>query len=109
MDLIRDILDTDVLDRNGRAMGKLDGIVAELRPGRPPVLKAIELGPATKATRLHPKLGRMVARHSKPFRISWSDIQEIRLDAKVKLDAEKTPLPNFEKRVRAVLKRIPGA
>lgn len=109
MDLIRDILDTDVVDRNGRAMGKLDGIIAELRPGRPPVLKAIELGLATKAMRLHPKLGRMVARRSKPFRISWTDIQEIALDAKVNLDAERTPVLNFEKRIRAFLRRIPGA
>ncbi|HET8549450.1 MAG TPA: hypothetical protein VFL57_15665 [Bryobacteraceae bacterium] len=109
MDLIRDILDTDVLDRNGRLMGKLDGIVAELRPGRPPVLKAIELGLATKARRLHRKLGRIVGRRSKPFRIAWGDIQDIGIDATVKLEAEKTPVLAFEKRVRSILLKIPGA
>lgn len=109
MHLIRDILDTDVLDRNGRAMGKLDGIVAELRPGRPPVLKAIELGLVTKARRLSPALGRLAARYWKPFRIAWSDIEDIGLDARVNVLAEDTPALRFEKRVRAILTRIPGA
>jgi hypothetical protein len=109
MKLIRDILDTDVLDRNGRAMGKVDGIAAELRPGRPPLLKAIDMGLAIKARRLHPKLGRMVARRTKPFRIAWPDIQDIGLDATVNLIADDTPLLSFEKRLRAMLMRIPGA
>jgi hypothetical protein len=109
VDLIRDILDTDVLDRNGRAIGKLDGIVAELRPGRPPVLKAIELGVATKAMRLHPRLGHMAARRLPPFRILWSDIDHIGLDATVKLSADDTPLLKFEKRLRSILMKIPGA
>ena len=109
MDLIRDILDTDVLDRNGRAMGKLDGIVAQLRPGRPPLLTAIELGPAVKARRLHRRLAGAVARRSAPFRIPWSEIEEIGIDAKVKLDAESTPMLRWERRLRAILTRIPGA
>ena len=109
MDLIRDILDTDVLDRNGRAMGKLDGIVAELRPGRPPLLKAIELGLPIKARRLHPRLGWMVSRWFTSTRVLWTDIEEIGMDAKLKLDARDTPALALEERIRRILIRIPGA
>ena len=32
--LVRDVLDTQVLDRSKRPMGKVDGLVLELRAGR---------------------------------------------------------------------------
>ena len=36
MDLARDILDKQVVDRHETKMGKVDGLVAELREGAPP-------------------------------------------------------------------------
>jgi hypothetical protein len=109
VNLIRDILDVDVLDRDGRAMGKLDGIVAMLRAGRPPLLKAITLGLPVKAARIHPRLGEIISRRCSTTRIAWSDIQELEVDARLKIDGRTTPALSLEKRLRALLMRIPGA
>jgi hypothetical protein len=59
MDLVRDILDMAVVDRNGREMGRADGILIEVRGDKPPLVRAIEIGPAVLASRLHPALGRI--------------------------------------------------
>jgi hypothetical protein len=61
MDLIRDVLDNQLVDRNGRKMGKVDGIAIELRENKPPRLAYIETGAPTLARRLHPRLARWVA------------------------------------------------
>jgi len=60
MDLVRDVLDKRVVDRNGREMGRVDRIVLELRDGQPPRVAAFEIGPSALATRVHPRLGRWV-------------------------------------------------
>ncbi len=108
MDLIRDVLDNQVVDRKQRRMGKVDGIIVELRKTGPPRAVALELGWLTKARRLHPRLARWM-RHATPYRIPWSRIRDIGVDVEVDLDAEKTPLLKFEKRLRKILMRIPGA
>jgi sporulation protein YlmC with PRC-barrel domain len=36
MDLVRDLLDKKVVDRNGREMGRVDGIVISIRAGAAP-------------------------------------------------------------------------
>jgi sporulation protein YlmC with PRC-barrel domain len=109
IDLIRDVLDNQLVDRNQRRIGKVDGIVIELVSGRPPVLKAIEAGWVTKARRLHPRIAGWIGRWSKPYRIPWKSIRDIGVDVEVDIDADKTPLLRFEKRLRKVLMRIPGA
>jgi hypothetical protein len=57
MDLVRDLLDTRVVDRNGRDMGRVDRIVLQLRAGQPPRVAAIEIGPSALFERLSPVLG----------------------------------------------------
>ena len=109
MGVIRDVLDNQVVDRNQRRMGKVDGIIMELRDGCPPRLKAIELGWLTKARRIHPRLAKWMERWSHPVTIEWRRIRDIGVDVEVDLDAEKTPALRIEKRLRSVLKRIPGA
>jgi sporulation protein YlmC with PRC-barrel domain len=58
MDLIRDLLDKEVLDRNGRGMGRVDSVIIEVASGAPPRVVAIELGAAILFQRIHPILGR---------------------------------------------------
>jgi sporulation protein YlmC with PRC-barrel domain len=59
VDVVRDLLDKAVVDRNGREMGRVDGIVLEQEAGQPPRLAAILIGPAALGSRLHPALGRL--------------------------------------------------
>ncbi len=114
--LIRDVLDNQLVDRNGRKMGKADGLVIELRKGKPPKLAYIEVGGPTLAARIHPRLGEWVMRLARrfgesgePYRIRWSRVKSVGIDIEVELDAEKTPVLAFEHWLREhVVSRIPG-
>jgi sporulation protein YlmC with PRC-barrel domain len=108
MDLIRDVLDNQLVDRRQRRLGKIDGIIMEIRGEGPPLLKAIESGWPTKAWRLHPRLGRLLSRWSKPYRIPWKKIRDIGVDVEVDLNASETPLLDLENRLRAWVRKIPG-
>ena len=41
VDVIRDILDKQLVDREQQKMGKADGIIIELRAGKPPRLASL--------------------------------------------------------------------
>ena len=110
MDLIRDVLDNQIVDRNQRRLGKIDGILVEFRPGKPPILTHIEAGWVTKARRIHPLLAKWLERWgSRPYRIPWTAIRDVGVDVEVDLDAADTPLLRTENRLRRILTRIPGS
>ncbi len=88
MRLIRDVLDNQLVDREGRKLGKVDGIVMSVRKAEPPRLSHIETGMTTLAHRLHLRLGKWAemigrkwgVRHGKPFRIAWSDVGDVGIE-----------------------------
>jgi hypothetical protein len=116
--LVHDLLDTHVLDVRERPAGKVDGIVLDLRDGRPPRVTAIEIGGLTLARRLHPRLGALAARWTRrggPFglhavRIPWSAIRRIeRRQIRLRIDATRTPLWSLERWLAKLYARIPGS
>lgn len=117
MNLTRDILDQQVVDRTGQRLGKVDGIILELRDGEPPRVAAIEIGPVTLTRRIHPRLaewlGRWLRRHGPrsdgTLRIPWSKVRAIGVDVRVDLIADGTPARAWEEWLREhVVRRIPG-
>lgn len=116
MDVIRDVLDNQLVDRNQHKMGKVDGIVIELRSGQPPRLAYIETGATTLARRLHPRLQQWVAalerkwgKKAGAYRIPWSKVRDIGIDVEVDVEAQKTPALAYEVWLRDhVITRIPG-
>lgn len=117
MDVIRDVLDNQLVDRHQRKMGRADGIIVELRQNQPPRLAYIEVGFPVLARRLHPRLehwvaaiqGQWGAKHRQSFRIPWSKILDVGIDVDVDLDAEDTPALGYENWLREhVVERIPG-
>jgi sporulation protein YlmC with PRC-barrel domain len=117
MNVIRDVLDNQIVDRNQRKMGKVDGIVIELRDQEAPRLAYLEVGMPILARRLHPRLqGWVVALQSKwgakqdqPFRIPFSKVRDVGIDVEVDVEAEETPALAYEQWVREnIIKRIPG-
>jgi sporulation protein YlmC with PRC-barrel domain len=115
MDLVRDVLDKKVIDRNGREMGRVDGIVLTLRRGTPPRVAALELGPAVLAHRLRPILGRWVAglEHAfgidegRPLRIPFGAVLNISDQVKVDLAFGETAAATVEQRLRRWISSIP--
>jgi sporulation protein YlmC with PRC-barrel domain len=118
MDIIRDVLDNQLVDRNQRNMGKVDGIIMELRDPEPPRLAYIEVGVTTLARRINPRLAGWVAaiartwgaKQSEPFRIPWSKVRDVGIDVEVDVEAQETPALAYEKWLSdRIITRIPGA
>ncbi|MER9605249.1 hypothetical protein [Mesorhizobium sp. M0243] len=119
MKLLRDLLDKQVVDREQIKIGKVDGLVAELRPGKPPRIIAIELGSITLARRLGAGPGRWMARlvvklggkqHGEPHRIAWHKVKDIGIDVEFDIDVRETSIFAWQDWLRDhVIGRIPGA
>lgn len=115
MDLVRDLLDKQVVDRNGQLLGRVDGIEMERRDneGR---LAAILIGPVALGFRLHPLIGRWVAwferawgiAEGRPVRIDARHLRKIGRQIAVDLTASDTAALAVETRLRAWVARIPG-
>ena len=117
MDIVRDLLDKSVVDRNGREMGRVDGILVDTQPNKPIRLVAVLIGPAALGDRLHPALGRFVRRAEKwfgldqerPTQIDFADIDDIGRKIRVRLTIGDTAVDAVEKRVRGWIRWLPGA
>ncbi len=116
MEIGREILDQQLVDRTGQDMGKVDGIVLELRDDAPPRIAALLTGGHLLARRVHPRLEawarRLTARwgpeNREPLRIPWPKVKKIGVDVKVDVAADEA-MP-WEHWVRDhIIGRIPGA
>jgi hypothetical protein len=117
MDLIRDCLDEPVFDRKKKRMGRVDGIILQLDPDRPPRVAYIEVGVGTLAHRVSPWLREKVVRvlrrfgiATDAFRIAWGKIHVGVNEVSADVKAEETGALAFELWLRKqVIGRIPGA
>lgn len=117
MDVVHDVLDKHVVDRNGRAMGRVDGIVLDVRESGPPRLAEVLIGASALGSRLNPVLGRWVhgVEHGlgigeeRPIRIAFSHVEAIGEKVKVDLAVGETSADTLERRLRTWLLRIPGS
>ena len=117
MHLVRDLLDKKVVDRNGREMGRVDGIVLDIGGATPPRVTAIQIGPSTAAHRVRPFLGRLASAlervlaidEGRPLRIPFDSILSIEDHVRVDLVANETPALTLERRLRKLVGSIPGA
>ena len=117
MDVVRDVLDQRVVDRNGREMGRVDGVLLDQHPGRPPRLAAILIGPSVLGDRLHPRLGRVVKAleqrlgldRDRPTRINFAEIDDIDDKVRVRVGIGDTAAAAVEQRIRRWLLKLPGS
>lgn len=118
MKLAQALLDQQVIDRNDQLMGKVDGVIVELREAKPPRVAALVIGGGTSARRLHPGWARWLLRWRRrwgpsgdqPLEIPWSKVRRIGVDVKVDVEAERTSAMAWEHWVRDhIIGRIPGA
>jgi len=117
MELVRDILDKQIRGRDDEKLGKVDGIVLELRDGEPPRVAFIELGSATFARRIGRRferwavmLNRRLGVRRPRYRIAFARITDHTLDVRVDLEARRSPAFAWEHWVREhIIRKLPFA
>jgi sporulation protein YlmC with PRC-barrel domain len=110
----RDIMDQQVVDADGRLMGKVDGVVLELLPGGEARVAGIVIGGTSLLWRIHRGLARWVegklGGEGRITYVPWSKVRKIGVDIKVNVEAPGTPAFRWEHWVRDhLIGRIPGA
>lgn len=119
MDLVRDLLDKQLIDDKDDPMGKVDGVVLDLGDGTaPPRVVRVESGFPVLARRMHPRLEKLVRRLGRRFgirrgrvyRIAMSKIVELEEEVRVKgVDADRSAANKWENWLRTnIVQRIPG-
>ena len=103
MHLVRDLLDKQLVDCENRRIGKVDGVVLQLREDRPPRLAAIETGSGVLLRRFGLRSSR------KGHRIPYSKVRDVGVDVTVEAERNEMPLEQWQNWLRYhVLKWIPG-
>jgi sporulation protein YlmC with PRC-barrel domain len=100
----RNVLDHQLLDKDGRRCGNVDDLAVE-----DDQVVAILVGPAVWRNR--GRLGRLAARlgGSGRVRIPWSEVERIDSAVRLRRTAPEYGLGRGDDRVRRWLERIPGA
>jgi sporulation protein YlmC with PRC-barrel domain len=115
VELVREVLDKQVLNRDGVKIGKVDGIVVELIPRQAPRVAYIEMGGVTLVRRLGSLPGTIAAalagafgeKHNTPYRLPWNRVRRIGLDIELDVAGE---LSAWQRWLRDnIIRRIPGA
>lgn len=114
-----DLLDREIVDAEGEAVGKVDDVeLTNGGPGTAPEIVALLMGPAAYGRRFGGRLGRWIERIGaklaetpEPIRFPMTEIAEIDVSIKLKATLDSLDRPT---RVEAWLRdrfigRIPGA
>lgn len=116
MDVVRDVLDKIVVDRNGREMGRVDGILVEQGEGQPRITTLL-IGPSALGSRLHPALGRLVTTlerylgvdRDRPCSIKVGDIEQMDQKIQLRLTVGETTVAAVEHLLRKWIVKLPGS
>ncbi len=118
MNLVRDLLDAQLIDRDKTKMGRIDGIVLSFDEDGRPRIDHFELGFVVLARRIHPRLElwlralrrRWSVRRTARHKVPWSAVIEIaHLNVRVDVPAGETPAFDWENWFRRhVVNHIPG-
>jgi sporulation protein YlmC with PRC-barrel domain len=117
MNVVRDLLDKKVVDRNGVEMGRVDRIVVAIGGGSPPVVTAIEIGSVALGARVSDTIARWIAAFQvatglgeiRPLRIGATDILAVEDRIRVDRAVADTTALMVEHQLREWVDSIPGA
>jgi hypothetical protein len=115
MKLVCDVLDKQLVDREKRKIGRVDGIAVELRDDEAPRVIAIETGFAVAAARVSRRWERIAIAAGKRlgvckaprYRIAWEKVTDVGLDIDVDIEGDDAPPMAWEKWLRERIKRLP--
>jgi hypothetical protein len=118
MDLVRDVLDKQLLDKRGQRLGRVDGILMIVEDDQQPRIAYVEAGSVTQGYRIGQRVGDWVKRlarrwgkmHPNPYRIAWSALTHDERGFRVDIDMATIPTLEWERWLRKyIIDRIPGA
>lgn len=117
MNLVHDVLDRVVVDRDGQHMGRVDGLALELRDGAPPRVSHVVIGaePAMRRVarwlgRLAEALGRWTGEATRgPTCVPWAVVTIVGKYVQLDVEAEDTSALALELWLREhVVSKVPG-
>ena len=117
MDLIRDVLDKKLTDREDCKMGRVSGLLMHVGEKAQPRVTHILIGGDTLWMRIHPALGRLSSalrgmwgpKRSEAVKIPWSRVETVGKDVKLDVEAKETGALDWEIWIaRNIIERIPG-
>jgi hypothetical protein len=111
VDLVRDVLDKLLLDRNRQEIGRVDGIALERRDAAAPRVVGLDVGLGVIGRRLGRVPGRLAegVEHAiglgglRPLRIPFSAVSEIDRELRVDVLADETPATAIERQLRMLV------
>jgi hypothetical protein len=115
--IANDLLDKQLLDREKRKAGRVDGLIVELRDDEPPHIVAIECGFAVCAARVSERWSRFAiavgkklgVRKTPRYRIPWEKVLDVGFDIEVDVDGPESPMMAWETWWRRrVLSKVPS-
>ena len=111
IELLRDVLDHDIVDVDGVRCGIVDDIEFGEGPGDAPIVTALLVGPGAWQARLPALLG--VAAEwlfgSARIRVPWGDVAALTQSVKLGRRASEVGLGKLDRKAATWLKRLPGA
>ena len=119
MHVFRDLLDKQLLDREGEPLGRIDGIVAEVVAGEPPVIVDFQMGFVPLSRRVGRRAEEWIealhrrwsVRRAARYHIPWSKVLEVHMHhIQVDLEVKESAASDWERWLRThVIGRIPGS
>ena len=111
VELVRHVLDRQVVDSNNVPCGKVDDVELTGGPGEPLRATALLVGPGAYARRL-PVLARFIVRFvagSRVVRVPWSEVSVLTEQVKLESRASELGLDRGESWAAAIVGRLPGS
>jgi sporulation protein YlmC with PRC-barrel domain len=110
IDIGLNVLDHQLLDRDGRRCGKVDDLAIEGGAGEVPEVIAILCGPGHWGQRAG-WIGRLVGRigGGRKVRVPWSEVAKLDSAIELKQGATELGLGRGDDRLRPYVDKIPGA
>ena len=98
MNVVRDVLDKKLIDREDCEMGRVSGLLMHVGESAQPRITHILIGGPTLWNRLHPGLGRMSRslaklwgpRRTEMVTIPWSRVETVGTEVKLDVEAKET-------------------
>jgi sporulation protein YlmC with PRC-barrel domain len=117
MDLVRDVLDKKLIDREECDMGRVSGLIMHVSENAQPRVTHILIGGPTLWMRVSPFFGRIskgLARawgpkRNEPVKIPWSRVETVGREVKLDVEAKETGALDWELWVaKHIIEHIPG-